>query len=180
MTVFQFCSNVCCKLINVSSGIVIYKKYESTWRNPLDFESGRAKCEEDSNKVSSVSDFLHLPMPQSEDENKIYHDIVKDYAFHVYLDITEVKPQTTPRSWELKNGTSAMWFNWAVGSPSKITVGKGKPYIQLTQKKGSWLEVGVQWNDMKGEYEFPEGDIVCTYFLPAYSIDYCPWLRDLA
>jgi len=172
-------------LINISSGIVIYKKYESTWRDPLNFESGRAKCEEDSNKVSSISDFLHLPMPQSEDENKIYYDIVKNYATHVYLDITEVEPQTTPRSWELKNGTSAMWFNWLT-SPSKITVGKGKPYIQMLRdtsgvnNEGGWIEVGAQWNEMKGEYILPEGDIVCTYFLPAYSIDYCPWLRDLS
>ena len=188
MTVFQFCPNVCCELINITSGIVIYKKYESTWRNPLNFDSGRAKCEEDSNKVSSVSDFLHLPMPQNEDENKIYHEIVKDYATHVYLDITEVKPQTQPRSWELKNGTSAMWFNW-VASPSKITVDKGglnKPYIQLLRDTpggknvGGWVEVGAQENSMTGEHELPKADTVCTYFLPAYSIDYCPWLRDLS
>ena len=174
---------MCSLYINISSGIVIYKKYESTWRNPLDFNSGRAKCEEDSSKVSSVSDFLHLPMPQNEDENKIYHDIVKDYDFNVYLDITEVVPQTTPRSWELKNGTSPMWFNWVV-LPSKITVDKGTPYIQMLRdtpggrNEGYWLEVGEEWNSMEGKYELPEGDIVCTYFLPAYSIDYCPWLRD--
>ena len=171
--------------MNISSGIVIYKKYQSSWRNPLDFDSGRAKCEEDSNKVSTVSDFLHLPMPQNEDENKIYHDIVKDYATHVYLDITDVTPpQTTPRSWELKNGTSATWFNWAAGMPSKITVDKGKPYIQMVRdtpggrNNGSWLEVGEEWNFKTGEHELPEADTVCTYFLPAYSIDYCPWLRD--
>ena len=169
--------------MNISSGIVIYKKYESTWRNPLDFNSGRAKCEEDSNKVSSVSDFLHLPMPQNEDENKIYHDIVKDYATHVYLDITEVEPQTTPRSWELKNGTSATWFNWLT-PPRNITVGKGKPYIRMLRdtqggmNNGNWLETGPQWNSMTGEYDYPLADTVCTYFLPAYSIDYCPWLID--
>ena len=149
----------------------------------MDFDSGRAKCEEDSNKVSTVSDFLHLPMPQNEDENNIYHDIVKDYATHVYLDITEVEPQTTPRSWELKNGTSATWFNWAAGMPSKITVDKGKPYIQMLRDSlgsgnGGWIEVGPEWNSMTGEYKYPEADTVCTYFLPAYSIDYCPWLRD--
>ena len=149
----------------------------------MDFDFGRAKCEEDSNKVSTVSDFLHLPMPQNEDENKIYHDIVKDYATNVYLDITEVLPQTNPRSWELKNGTSATWFNWMV-LPSRITVDEGKPYIQMLRdtaygtNAGRWIEGGPEWNSLAGEYFKPKADTVCTYFLPAYAIDYCPWLRD--
>ena len=184
-------------LTNISSGIVIYKGYASTYNDPLNFERGRERCEEDS-AAAGVSGFLHLPMPQSEDENEIYRNIInnqKSYDYQalnhnfMYLDITEVQPQTLPRTWELKNGTSATWFNW---NPNLLHVTNPnyelpkaelleygvRPYIQMDPATGLWTDVKEEMIDYTGEVVKTPGTIVCSYFLPAYSLTYCPWLSE--
>ena len=151
---------------NISSGVVIYKQYKSTSSNPLNFQKGRAKCNQDSDAVSA-SGFLHMPMPRSEAENQIYHELVKDKKKNTYLDIAEVQPPTSPRSWKLKDGTPATWFNWAPGQPGT------KSYITMLRDTSD-SNTGL-WMNSDGTNG---RNIVCTYFLPAYSVNYCSWLRN--
>ena len=138
----------------------------------MNFAEGRARCDQDS-ADASVSGFLHMPMPRSEAEQQIYFDLVKDRPSSTFLDITEVFPKTNPRTWALKDGSLATWFNWLAGEPNDS--GNGEPNVELLRDWGPGGDRLGNWNDLPGN--LPR-NIVCSYFLPAGAENNCPWLTD--
>ena len=117
-------------------------------------------------------------MPRSETEHQIYFDLIKDKPDSTYLDITEVYPQTNPRTWELKDGSLATWFSWRAGEPNDQNT---EPFVEMLRDFGPdrndpSLRVG-DWNDMGGDGNHRR-NIVCSYFLPAGAENNCPWLSD--
>ena len=92
---------------------VLYKRYVS-----LTIAEGRARCDQDSEDVAagdaSVSGFLHFPMPRNEAENQLFYDILGGG----FLDITEILPSTSPRSWVYRDGSPVTWFKWFTGEPN--------------------------------------------------------------
>ena len=159
--------NVLLKIISL--GVLLYKQFDE-----LSFHDGRARCDQDS-EDASVSGFLHMPMPRSETENQMYFDLVKARPLNTYLDITEIYPQTSPRSWELSDGSTATFFSWYPNEPNDLNT---EPFAQLLRDHGTepTRSAGL-WNDV-GNNGDHLANIVCSYFLPAGAENSCPWLSD--
>ena len=115
------------------------------------------------------SGFLSLPMPRSIEENQLYYELTKS----ALLDIVEVLPVTSPRSWVYRDGSPVTWFNWADGEPSSPSKAH---YVEFGFKTPT-KDHGARWNDVTGPSSRPRR-IVCTYFLPAGAELVCPWLND--
>ena len=143
-------------------GVVIYKIQDDT----MTHEEAQTLCDQHSDEAG-FSGFLHLPMPRNEKENQIYLDIIKSEEQNAWLDIAEVQPPTSPRSWVYKDGSAVTWTNWKSGEPNN---NKGLSETQAEM----WLENG-EWNDAPPSYN---NSVVCTYFLPSGSEKNCPWLYD--
>ena len=130
-------------------------------------EEAQTRCNQHSDEAG-FSGFLHLPMPRNEKENQIYFDIIKSQEQNAWLDIAEVQPPTSPRSWVYKDGSAVTWTNWESGEPNNW---RGDLETQADMKS-----TNGKWNDSN-----PSDDnrrAVCTYFLPAGSEKNCPWLYD--
>ena len=150
---------------NIISGVVIYKIQEGKY----DFGPARDICDKDSAAVidedSSIDGFLHLPIPKNAAENQIYADLA-DTKY--WLDITEVIPRTSPRSWEDRNGEPITFFNWGIGEPSRISNAHGGlENLIEAYEDGLWNDQDT-WKDLA----------ICTLFLPAGAEDICTWLQD--
>ena len=142
----------------------------------MSFHVGRARCDQDSGDAS-VSGFLHMPMPRSRAENQIYYEIVKDRSDNTWLGITEIYPQTSPRSWELEDGSVMTWDSWYPGEPNDLNT---EPFVQLLREHGTEGETQKRmgnWNDVGGNGAHQD-NVVCSYFLPAGAQNNCPWLAD--
>ena len=104
-----------------------------------------------------------MPMPRNDAENQIYYDIVSGGL--AYLDIVEVLPNTSPRSWVYRDGSPVTYFKWASGEPNYPD---REHNVEI-----SW--VGSSWNNLPAT---ATKLIVCTYSLPAGAQNTCPWLND--
>ena len=157
---------------NVYLGTVLYKIYDD-----MNFDDGRARCDQDS-QDASASGFLHLPMPRSDAENQIYIDLIESSSAtsvnsprNTFLGITEVYPQTSPRSWVLEDGSPATHFNWYPGEPNDLNT---EPFVLLHPPSGTWNDIGAtRPNGTQHQLK-----IVCSYYLPAEAQSLCPWLSD--
>ena len=129
-------------------------------------EEAQTRCNQHSDEAG-FSGFLHLPMPRNETENQIYFDIIKSEEQNVWLDIAEVQPSTSPRSWVYKDGLAATWTNWNSGEPNNYG-GSSETQAEMRPDNGKWNDVIP--SDIRRA--------VCTYFLPAGSEKKCPWLYD--
>ena len=139
--------------------VVLYKIQNDEYN----FADGRARCDQDSDDAG-VSGFLSMPTPRSDAENQIYYDIVS--GGKAYLDIVEVLPITSPRSWVYRDGSPATYLKWTSGEPNY-------------PEKEHNVEIGrggrSSWNNLPGS---ATKLIVCTYSLPAGAQNTCPWLND--
>ena len=147
----------------------------------MNFEDGRARCNQDS-QDASASGFLHLPMPRSDAENQIYIDLIESSTAtsantprNTFLGITEVYPQTDPRSWVLEDGSPATHFNWFPGEPNDLNA---EPFVLLYPSgfppNGSQIDIDrTPWNGTQHQFK-----TVCSYYLPAEAQGLCPWLND--
>lgn len=143
----------------------------------MNFEDGRARCNQDS-EDASASGFLHMPMPRSDAENQIYIDLIESSLAtsanshrNTFLGITEVYPQTSPRSWVLEDGSPATHFNWHPNEPNDLNT---EPFVLLHPPSGTWNDIGgTRPNGTQHQLK-----IVCSYYLPAEAQGLCPWLSD--
>lgn len=147
----------------------------------MNLQSARAKCKLDSEAVANgddkISDFLHLPIPRSKNENQIYFDLVPNSPQSRYwLDIVEVLPQTSPRTWEDRYGESISYFQWAAGEPNNH-LGHQEIYVHAYSEKNGARWNG-RWNDAGPESPGTDFIAVCCYFLEAGAEDICPWLTN--
>ena len=155
---------------------MIYKVQEF----PMKREEAQARCDQDSEEAG-VPGFLHLPMPRNEVENQIYSDIIR-YADGTqsfgkptqkgvaWLDIVEVQPRTTPRSWVYKDGSPVTWFNWSGPEPNNW--GGKETEVQMYQDPEVYRG---EWNDCPKDLD---NLVVCTYFLPEGAENDCTWLHE--
>ena len=136
-------------------------------------EEAQARCDQDS-EDAGVPGFLHLPMPRNEMENQIYFDLISHQAVPAWLDILEVLPRTSPRSWMYKDGSPVSWFNWNAGEPNNYR-GTNETEVQIFAADDRYSStIYGKWNDMS-----PTNSLVlCTYFLPAGAETDCTWLHD--
>ena len=169
-----------------ASGTAIYKLQDVEMKHG----DARARCDQDS-EDAGVPGFLHLPMPRNAAENEIYydiisqHDIITGYNDVAWLDIVEVQPPTSPRTWVYKDGSPVTWFNWHSGEPNNYRGGKpnNEPNIQMfsapanseAARGTSHKRTGRKWND-RNPANLSLG--VCTYFLPAGAENDCAWLHE--
>ena len=143
----------------LSSGTVIYKIHNTKVKH----RQAQAKCDQDS-ADAAVSGFLHLPMPRNEVENQIYLDIIRQQTSPAWLDIVEVQPKTSPRTWVYKDGSPVTWFNWKSSEPNNVRGIETEVEMEATGK----------WND----HHQVGRPAVCTYFLPAGAENECTWLHE--
>ena len=143
-------------------GVVIYKKY---FDERMTNAQARAVCDQDS-EDADVAGFLHLPMPRNDLENQIYFGIIAGEERGTWLDIHEVIPRTSPRTWVYKDGSPVTWVNWAPGEPND--------YRNSNETDAEMLFTNGKWNDQRMYNTFA----VCTYFLPAGVENDCTWLHD--
>ena len=151
------------RLKSIYLGVVIYKIQDDT----MTYEEAQTLCNQHSDEAG-FSGFLHLPMPRNEKENQIYFDIIKRDEPNVWLDIAEVQPPTSPRSWAYKDGSAATWTNWNCGEPNNYG-GDSETQADMKPDMGKWNDAPPSYNNRL---------VVCTYFLPAGSEKNCPWLYD--
>ena len=144
-------------------GVVIYKIQDDT----MTHEEAQTRCNQHSDEAG-FSGFLHLPMPRNEKENQIYFDIIKSEEQYVWLDIAEVQPSTSPRSWVYKDGLAATWTNWNSGEPNNYG-GSSETQAEMQPDNGKWNDAIPSYINRRA---------VCTYFLPSGSEKKCPWLYD--
>ena len=128
----------------------------------------RAACNQDS-EDAGFAGFLHLPMPRNEAENQIYFDIISGTERHAWLDIVEVMPRTSPRTWVYKDGSPVTWFNWKSGEPNNYRNTNETEVMMLNNEN-----FPGQWNDQYNSNRLS----VCTYFLPAGAENDCTWLSE--
>ena len=145
-------------------GVVIYKIQDDT----MTHEEAQTLCDQHSDEAG-FSGFLHLPMPRNEKENQIYLDIIKSEEQNAWLDIAEVQPPTSPRSWVYKDGSAATWTNWESGEPNNWN-GDLETQADMKSTNGKWTDAPPSYCCNRRA--------VCTYFLPAGSEEKCPWLYD--
>ena len=159
------CYDICEELLSIShcSGVVIYKVLE----DPLGLRDARAVCDQDSEAVVAAG-FLHLPMPQSEGENQVYRSLIAESGEHVWLDIDEVMPRRSPRTWVYRDGSPVTWFNWDSGEPNN-SLNSNENQVEMKIKNG-------KWNDRPDNADYRAA--VCSYFLPAGAENDCNWLRE--
>lgn len=133
---------------------------------------GRARCDQDSEDVAagdaSVFGFLHFPMPRNDAENQLFYDILGGG----FLDITEILPSTSPRSWVYRDGSPVTWFKWFTGEPNHPNKERHVEMFNGRLNKR-------YWNDIDGNYPGHQRNVNCIYFLPAGAEKICPWLQDL-
>ena len=150
------------KTQNYYSGVVIYKVLE----DPIRLSDARAVCEQDS-EAAVAAGFLHLPMPQSEGENRVYLSLIAGSGQHAWLDIDEVMPRRSPRTWVYRDGSPVTWFNWS--GPSEPNNNKGhEDQVEMYHATGKWNDRPDNANRVA----------VCSYFLPAGAENDCTWLRE--
>ena len=114
-------------------------------------------------------------MPRNAAENQIYYDLIRpggQAGTAAFLDITEVLPVTSPRSWVYRDGSPVTWFNWASpGEPSSPTF---ENHVEI-----GWDCCGSdyqeKWNDVP---DIRDRKAVCVYYMPAEAQYICPWLND--
>ena len=149
-----------------SSGTVIYKIQDVQMRHG----EAQARCDQDS-EDAGVPGFLHLPMPRNEAENQIYFDIISQddiiTSDKAWLDIVEVQPRTSPRSWVYKDGSPVTWFNWSSGEPNNANGHETE--VDMADHDGKWID-HYGWDSHRRA--------VCTYFLPAGAENDCSWLHE--
>ena len=113
-------------------------------------------------------------MPRTEAENQIYYDLIKRFGLWspAFLDITEVLPVTSPRSWVFRDGSPVTWFNWAPNEPNNDNHVENHVEIGWKWFGGDYQE---KWNDMS---DMRDGKAVCVYYMPPGAQNICPWLND--
>ena len=151
-------------------GVVIYKIQDVH----LTHGEAQARCDQDSIDAA-VPGFLHLPMPRNELENQIYFDIISHQTLAAWLDIVEVQPPTSPRTWVFKDGSPVTWVNWNSGEPNNYRSGapNNEPQVEMYSADDTGRLNG-KWNDQHSKNKL----VVCTYFLPAGAENNCTWLHE--
>ena len=138
----------------------------------LNHAEAQASCDQDSVAAGFLDvGFLNLPMPRSSAENQIYLDLFNPK--HMWLDIVEVMPRTSPRKWVFRDGTPVTWFNWSPGNPDNFD-DRNENAIMMYGKTMEGFEA-AEWNDSNEENI---RGVACTYFLPAGAEKTCTWLRE--
>ena len=134
----------------------------------------QARCDQDS-ADAAVPGFLHLPMPRNEVENQIYFDIISQQTSPAWLDIVEVQPFTSPRTWVYKDGSPVTWVNWNSGEPNNYRGGTpgNEPQVEMYSADDTGRLNG-KWNDRPVANRL----VVCAYFLPAGAENNCAWLHE--
>ena len=88
-------------------------------------------------------------MPRNEAENQIYFDLIsiRGHGPRVWLDIVEVQPRTSPRSWVYKDGSPVTWFNWSFNwlliSPTTLMVTKPRSIWLIMMENGLIIMAGT-------------------------------------
>ena len=135
----------------------------------MEYYEAQVKCDQDSEEAD-VPGFLHLPIPRNEEENQIYFDLIriKGNGPRVWLDIVEVEPITSPRSWVYGDGSPVTWFNWAPGEPNNTNATLAT-VVEMADHDGKWNDHS-HWDNARRGF--------CTYFLPARAENDCTWLHE--
>ena len=113
-------------------------------------------------------------MPRTALENFIYYYGLEAGGIHAYLDITEVLPNTNPRSWVYRDGSPVTYFHWYRGVRDEPNTPESENHVEI-----GYGAYGEGWNDVNGDSTH-QSQVVCTYFLPAGAQNTCPWLNDFA
>ena len=131
----------------------------------MNFTEARARCHQDSKDVA-VSSFLHLPMPRSDVENKLYFDLIIWDNNNAWLDITEIFPPTTPRSWVYKDESPIVWAKW--GKDRDNYQFQNRSNVVLNNRSRTWETVSTD----------TKNSVICSYMLPPEADLICTWLRE--